>query len=391
MFRDGGSPARLAWQESGLGDFVTKPVDLVVLTRLLEQLTGTGLPSGAAIEDEYVSGTAERGTPPSRDRLEFVMPDVDRILTEPEAQAALASAIRVCAAADAASVPPGPATGSGAPAPGDGPGDAVGVTVPAQGDAPPAGPAPTAQPVVEVEAGALPEEAGEADAPPAAAVGTLLPVDVVPIGAMGPGDAVQQENAVALEGGGEAGAESQADPAPAGETGPSALALATPEPPAPRAEAASGEAGEVGPSASSVREPARLEVVETPAKHDPSAQEPTAALDPGRLELASMGLPGVRKALLNAFLGELSPFLEKLSWTLSDADAQSAAAEAHGLAALSRSVGAIACAEALEELERRAAEGGLKASDLVLRRCYAQGHGAVTEARALLAEERRAA
>jgi hypothetical protein len=137
-------------------------------------------------------------------------------------------------------------------------------------------------------------------------------------------------------------------------------------------------------------EPVHLEIVEAPVGRAGSGGE-AAGFDLDRLESASMGLPSVRSALLGAFLGEINPFHEKLSWLLSDEDAMEVAAQAHGLAVLSRSVGAIAYAEALEELERRGGGGALTASDPVLRRCYGEGLNAATEVRALLGPHRAAA
>ena len=431
MFRDENSPARLGWQESGLGDFVTKPVDLMVLTRLLEQLTGTGPPSGAATDDDDAGRPAGRQKPPSPDRLEFVMPDIDRILTDSEARAAMTSAVRACAAAGATPVPVGPGLAQGATEsdvesadsdplaqvvvedqaealPGDpmsleavDPVPAVATEVPAE-KLPPeefvAGPS-CAMDLLETASAPEPVRTFEWSAPadpppaptPAPALDTLLPVDVVALESAAPQDAAEPETAVAEQGSGAAPAGGSLAPAPACEAGPPNLVLAAPVPPMSRQQTPPGKAGEVEPAVSSSRGPARLGVVETPAEQAPAAQEPTAVFDLARLEQASMGLPSVRKALLSAFLGELSPFLEKLSWTLSDEDAQGAASEAPGLAALSRSVGAMACAEVLDELEGRGADGALKASDPILRRCYGQGLRAATEARVLLAEERRAA
>ena len=119
--------------------------------------------------------------------------------------------------------------------------------------------------------------------------------------------------------------------------------------------------------------------------------EVNAASDHGEPEQAAGGLPTQRTALLSTFLSEVNVFLEKLSWMLSDEDAQHVASNAPRLAALSRSVGVLACAEALEELERSRSEGMLKASDTSLRRCYEQGLCAAREVQSLLAEQRRAA
>ncbi len=663
MFRDENSPARLSWQEAGVVEFVVKPVDLVVLTGLVERLTGTGLPAGSAIEDEYAGRPAGRATLPTDGRLEFVLPDVDRILTESEVQATMACAMRASMIAGTSPSPAVPGMASEATRPEVEPVQATEETTPALAEARAADVAPMAEAVVEtrVEAHAgnldetepavevapeeeptnvalapmtpakteemveplagpttamsvpptshepvetveptpvapvaamevvaeqmaptshepvetvepapvapvaatevvaeevapmshepvetvepapaapvaamevvaeevaqtshepvetvepapaapvaamevvaeqmAPEEvvarpwdaldpvvtapspqpevaserpapaepvavlvtptaSGEADMLPAPVLDTLLPADVVPLEATEPQDAAELESAAGAEGTGEAVAGGQLEFTLVCEAEPPSLPSAAPEspvaewladappaalvtevpvaeipaealtvmpaaeeqvvesavfapaveeagsmPPAgaveadeavpvPQAGTASEVADEVESAAPSSQGPVRLEIVESPAREVPPAPEPTAVFDLARLELASMGLPSLRKALLSAFLSEISPFLEKLSWTLSDEDAQQVSSEAHALAVLSSSIGAIACAEALEELERRGADGTLKASDPILRRCYGQGLGATTEVRTLLAEERRAA
>jgi len=501
MFRDEGSPARLGWHDSGTYDHVIKPVDLVVLTRLVERLTGTGLPSGSAIEDEYVGRPAGRPMQPAKDRLELIMPDVDRILTESEMQATMAAAMHVSTAASTSPAPAEPRMAIETTEPDVEPVDITQAITQVLVDDRSADPAPMAEAVVEAHLEALPREfdeiepavevvqeeeptnvalapvttaeaeervepavalvtpaaPGEPDGIPAPVLDTLLPADVVGLEAAELVDAVELENAAAgmVTGGAVTGG--QLEFALAREAGPPSLTFAAPElpraewsaealpeaeatevpvaevpvgvlterpaaeeqieepaacapateetgsvPPSSAVEADEAaptpqpgtvyvEADEVEPAATSSQEPLRLDIVGSPESQVPPAQESTAALDLDRLELANMGLPSLREGLLDTFLGEIGHFLEKLSWALSDADAQRVASEAHGLVALSRSVGATACTEALEELARRGADGTLKASDTILRRCYGQGLCAATEVRALLAEERRAA
>ena len=156
----------------------------------------------------------------------------------------------------------------------------------------------------------------------------------------------------------------------------------------PTERAAGMEADDAEPAATPSQALPHLGIVESTEPQAPPARESTAAFDLDRLELASKGLPSVREGLLSAFLTEINPLLEQISWALSDADAQQVASGAHGLVTLSRSVGAVACADALEELANRGGDGTLKASDTVLRRCYGQGLRAAMEARALLAEVR---
>ncbi len=486
MFREEGSPARLAWRESGMGEDIAKPLDLVVLARLLERLTGTGLPQGATSEDECAAVLAVGAAPPPQDRLEIVTPDVDRILSESEVQRAMASAVRLAMSPPAEPVAAEPVAAEPAPAeavvPEAMPAEAssaaepewpsvvmvpipVGlscapVTCPAepvaadpapapeasapQGEAEPAPmlllttltpedvqvldtpswqpwehePAvepvdafvmgtdwqtdPAAEPMVE----ASPEAPAEvpvdlwpgtpleapADAPVDVWPGTPLeapadaPVDVWPQSPIeAPADApadVWPQSPI------EAPAEAPFEVAQAMcADGPLSGADTPPSVPstAPEEVEPAATAGEVP------RPHPHLELVESPASPAAPARDSATTFDLDRLEAASMGLPSLRHALLSTFVTEINPFLEKLSWMLSDEDARAAAADAHALAVLSRSIGAVALAEALEELERRGAEGTLKANDPVLQRCHGQGLDAAAGVRALLGQQRRAA
>ena len=515
MFREEDSPARAAWLESGLGGAITKPVDLAVLAQVLERLTGTGIAAGPTVEDEGDGMLAVRPASP-RDRLDIVTPDVDRILTEAEAQVMLASAMRFATSATTPAVPapvtadetlagsaaveavPGAPTAgeAAAEAPADWPPVAV-VPVaveippeavahdeppaaaepaawPAAGDAPggpcaspmplpavltpedvqilqaPSGPAtgqePTAWPCgscatetgwQDVAVPAVePAVDAAADAEPEALVEpvdwTELEVEPeIPDGAEpeAPAEAVEwTEFGVEPEAPAEVELEVLADAAawtepeveaevPA-EVEPEVLAdaaawtepeleaevpadaepevLAEAEPEAEPEVAAEAEpplepVEQVEAADEPPRAPVHLELVESPAPRAAAECEPAAGFDLGRLETASMGLPSLRQALLGTFVNEVNPFLEKLSWVLTDEDAQALAADTHALAVLSRSIGAIALAEVLEELERRGAEEGLKATDPILQRCHAQGLDAAAGVRALLGPHRRAA
>jgi CheY-like chemotaxis protein len=534
MFRQEGSPEWLAWRESGAGEQVAKPVDLVVLTRLVERLTGTGLPTGSAAEDEYSGMLDASGPATAGGRLEIVTPDVERILTEPELQEAmdmaLASAVAVPVVVGALAAAPEPAVAGDPAAPeaalvedelavpasenepvvvapedepvvvapedepvvvvpedeqvGVAPEDEPVVVVPEdeqvvvvpedepvvvapedepvvvapEAEVPWAGAEPDESPVsppavepaaaeagdslpeavaiafgdtlapetdwspsalAEVElqptdpaaAFLVPDDDGVWDMPTVQVIEALLPTHVRALDVTEPAPAVEPGDAVSS-----VRADDQADgwgaPERVAEDAASYPTVAFAPPPeagwtdgavveqAPAGwcaddptpdELVTGqeESGEVE-RAAAPEEPVHLEVVGAPACRAGSGGE-AAGFDLDRLESASMGLPRVRSALLGAFLSEINPFLERLSWLLSDEDAMQVAAEAHGLVVLSRSVGAIACAEALEELERRGGDGALTASDPVLRRCYGEGLNAATEVRALLGPRRAAA
>jgi CheY-like chemotaxis protein/HPt (histidine-containing phosphotransfer) domain-containing protein len=449
MFREEGSSARLAWREAGMGEDIAKPLDLVVLARLLERLTGTGLPQGTASEDECAAVLAVGAAPPLQDRLEIVTPDVDRILSESEVQRAMASAVRLAVSppAEPVAAEPAPAEAVAAEAlPADvSPGEeaewpsvvmvpipvglsSAPVTCPVEPVAADPVPAPEASaPQGEAEPAAMlllttltPEDVQVLDTPswqPREREPAVEPVDAFVMGTDWQSDLVAEPM---VENSPEAPADAPVDvwpvtpiEAPAGvpaDVRPQSPIEAPAEAPfevAP-AECADGPMPgadtppsvpstapeEVEPAATAGEVPRphpHLELVESPASPVAAVRDSATTFDLDRLAAASMGLPSLRQALLSTFVTEINPFLEKLSWMLSDEDARAAAADAHALAVLSRSIGAVALAEALEELERRGAEGTLKANDPVLQRCHGQGLDAAAGVRALLGQQRRAA
>jgi PAS domain S-box-containing protein len=101
MVDDDGPASRARWQEVGADEFITKPVDLELMTALVERVTRTGAAWGPEVEDETakreaagVGSHAGGAHGEGEGRLEVVMPDVDRLLSESEVQEAMAAALR---------------------------------------------------------------------------------------------------------------------------------------------------------------------------------------------------------------------------------------------------------------------------------------------------------
>jgi HPt (histidine-containing phosphotransfer) domain-containing protein len=82
----------------------------------------------------------------------------------------------------------------------------------------------------------------------------------------------------------------------------------------------------------------------TPASGDP--------IDFDRLNDTSMGIPGLREALLNTFLGDVSERVERLSDAVTAKDTRRVEFEAHGLKGMAATIGARHCVGAFTELER---------------------------------------
>ncbi len=87
----------------------------------------------------------------------------------------------------------------------------------------------------------------------------------------------------------------------------------------------------------------------TPEWAEPTAGDP---IDFERLNDTSMGIPGLREALLNTFLGDVSDRVERLSDAIAARDARRVEFEAHGLKGMAATIGARHCVGAFTELER---------------------------------------
>jgi HPt (histidine-containing phosphotransfer) domain-containing protein len=86
-----------------------------------------------------------------------------------------------------------------------------------------------------------------------------------------------------------------------------------------------------------------------PEWSEPALGEP---IDFDRLNDSSMGIPGLREALLNTFLGDVTERVERLEQALAAKDARRVEFEAHGLKGMAATIGARHCVGAFTELER---------------------------------------
>jgi PAS domain S-box-containing protein len=99
-------------------------------------------------------------------------------------------------------------------------------------------------------------------------------------------------------------------------------------------------------------------------------QELAPPVDLQRLEVTCMGIPALRESLLNTFLTEVRPRLERLGSALNEHDSRQFEMEAHGLKGMCATVGATVCADCFAELERAGREGDLETATPLLKRAY---------------------
>jgi len=96
--------------------------------------------------------------------------------------------------------------------------------------------------------------------------------------------------------------------------------------------------------------------------------EPLAVLDSARLEEASMGVPALRNSLLQAFLSDVRPRTQKLKEAVRAGDARLVEFESHGLVGMCKTIGAAACADVFEQIERLGENETLGAAQPLLQR-----------------------
>jgi HPt (histidine-containing phosphotransfer) domain-containing protein len=126
----------------------------------------------------------------------------------------------------------------------------------------------------------------------------------------------------------------------------------------------------------------------TPTPKTGGERAPT--IDLQQLEEVSMGIPSLREAMLGAFLTEIRPRLDRLTRALGAGDGERVRSESHGLRVLSGTIGAKACAEAFEELERRGERRDLEGAVVVVRSAYVEVIRAEEQV-SILREDRMAA
>jgi HPt (histidine-containing phosphotransfer) domain-containing protein len=83
---------------------------------------------------------------------------------------------------------------------------------------------------------------------------------------------------------------------------------------------------------------------------------PREPLDMAQLESMCMGIPALRDTLLNTFLTEIRPRLERMIEAHAARDARRIEFEAHSLKGMAATIGATVCAEIFSELEDLARE-----------------------------------
>ncbi|HTO91909.1 MAG TPA: response regulator [Candidatus Sulfotelmatobacter sp.] len=86
------------------------------------------------------------------------------------------------------------------------------------------------------------------------------------------------------------------------------------------------------------------------------AAAPEVPIDNARLEGSSMGIAALRDTLLNTFLADVPPRLERLAAAMIEHEAHRIEFEAHGLMGMCATVGAVACERVFAQIERLAAE-----------------------------------
>ena len=86
----------------------------------------------------------------------------------------------------------------------------------------------------------------------------------------------------------------------------------------------------------------------------------TPILDPDRLDQSSMGNPELQKMLIQSFLTQVHPRLERLREGVLLGDAEVVGFEAHALKGMCATLGALRCAEVFEHMERLAQQQRLE-------------------------------
>ncbi len=95
-------------------------------------------------------------------------------------------------------------------------------------------------------------------------------------------------------------------------------------------------------------------------------------IDSARLEESSMGIPSLRDALLQTFLADVHPKMDRLAEAVRLRDARRIEFEAHGLRGMSATVGAMLCSDVFESLERAGREEKLDDLASLLARAVAE-------------------
>lgn len=135
-------------------------------------------------------------------------------------------------------------------------------------------------------------------------------------------------------------------------------------------DAVADPAAELGPTVISLSSADVVPLAGDPLRGEQAGDMPRPALELARLEDTSMGIPALRDSLLSTFLNDVRPRLERLGLAVNQRDAHRVEFEAHGLKGMCATVGAIACAERFEELERLGREQTLASAPALLKRAH---------------------
>jgi HPt (histidine-containing phosphotransfer) domain-containing protein len=79
-------------------------------------------------------------------------------------------------------------------------------------------------------------------------------------------------------------------------------------------------------------------------------------IDAARLQEASMGIPALRDALLQTFLADVEPRMQRMTEALMEADPRRIEFEAHSLRGMCGTIGAMRCSELFAQIEQLAGD-----------------------------------
>lgn len=99
---------------------------------------------------------------------------------------------------------------------------------------------------------------------------------------------------------------------------------------------------------------AESDVAEGVSSHEPPPLGEGPAIDLEQLENACMGIPALRATLMQTFLGDVQPRLERLADAFAAGESEQVEFEAHGLKGMCATLGANDCARLFATLEERA-------------------------------------
>ena len=103
-----------------------------------------------------------------------------------------------------------------------------------------------------------------------------------------------------------------------------------------------------------------------------ASSDPLPALDVARLEESCMGMEDLRESLLDAFLNDVRPRVDRLAEAIQAGDGRRLRFESHGLRGMCLTIGTAACARVFAELETMGREGRLFEARAMLQRAQTE-------------------